>query len=84
MQISSTTLCTHRVHLIIYQFEDLLLIMPGITILDLLNSKIKHTASHCFINETGQIPFLATIAARKIRTVRSVSSGIDRFHRVMT
>ena len=65
MQISSTTLCTHRVYLIIYQFEDLLLVISGITILDLLNSKIKHAASHCFINETGQVSFLTTISTQE-------------------
>ncbi len=64
MLVSRTT-CTHDVHFIIYQFEKLLLVISGITILDLLNSKIKHAASHCFINETGQVPFLAAIPAQE-------------------
>ena len=64
MLVSRTTR-THGVHFIIYQFEDLLLVISGITILDLLNSKVKHAPSYCFINETGQVPFLAAIAAQE-------------------
>lgn len=64
MLVSRTTR-THGAHFIINELEDLLLIKPDITILDLLNSKIKHPASHCFINEARQIPFLAAIAAQE-------------------
>ena len=61
----SRTTRTHGVHFIINQFEDLLLVISGITILDLTNGKIKHAASHCFINEAGQVAFLAAIASKK-------------------
>ncbi|MCY4131781.1 MAG: hypothetical protein OXF39_03940 [Nitrospira sp.] len=49
----SRTTRTRGINLLVDQVEDFLLVMTGITVLDLVNGKVQHAATHGFIDEPG-------------------------------
>ena len=54
MLVSSTTR-TCGVHFLVNQVEDVLLVLPGVTVLDPANGEVQHVATHGFIDESGQV-----------------------------
>ena len=61
----SRTTRTRCIHLPVDQIEDVLLVIFDITLFDLINSEIKDATANSFVDEAGQVAFLATVAGEK-------------------
>ena len=83
MLVSRTTR-TRGVYLLVDQVEEVLLVISDIAVLDIANRKVQHAASHGVVDEPDRSSCPPPLRARKVRTTRSVSSEMERFHRVMS